>query len=123
MNQCAMYIFVHNLENLENCEESCSHTGCPRKNASIALFTLQIGRAHGLNSSLHSLPPSLLSLPPSLYFSFYLSFSLFPSLSLLFIILFGVSNGRFRPCLYKNKNKPGVIDFLPMYALVIYKVR
>ena len=47
-----------------------------------------------------SLSLSLLSLPPSLYLSFYLSFSLFPYLSLLFIILFGVSNGRFRPCFY-----------------------
>ena len=45
-----------------------------------------------------SLSLSLLSLSPSLYHSFYLSFTLFPSLSLLFIILFGVSNGRFRPC-------------------------
>ena len=51
---------------------------------------------------------SLLSLPPSLYLSFYLSFSLSlllslfslsPSISHLSIILFGVSNGRFRPCL------------------------
>ena len=38
---------------------------------------------------------SLLSLPPSLFLSFYLSLS---PLSLLFIILFDVSNGRFRPC-------------------------
>ena len=43
---------------------------------------------------------SLLSLPPSLYLPFYLSFSLSPSLSLLSIILFGVSNGCFRPCLF-----------------------
>ena len=41
---------------------------------------------------------SLLSLPPSLYLSFYLSFSL----SLLSIILFGVSNGRFRRCYLTN---------------------
>ena len=40
-----------------------------------------------------------LSLPPSLYLSCYLSFSLSPSLCLLSIILFDVSNGRFRPCL------------------------
>ena len=45
----------------------------------------------GLNI-LSSLPLFLLSLPPNLYLSFYLS------LSLLYIILFGVSNGRFRPC-------------------------
>ena len=45
-------------------------------------------------------PLSLLSLPPSLYISFYLSFSFSPSLCLLSIILFGVSNGRFRPCYY-----------------------
>ena len=45
-----------------------------------------------------SLSLSLLSLPPSLYLSFYLAFSHFPSLSLLSIILFDVSNGRFRPC-------------------------
>ena len=51
-------------------------------------------------SLLLSLPLSLslLSLPPSLCLSFYFSFSLFPSLYLLFIIFFGVSNGRFRPC-------------------------
>ena len=39
-----------------------------------------------------SLSLSLLSLPPSLYLSFYLSSSLSPSLCLLSIILFGVSN-------------------------------
>ena len=51
---------------------------------------------------------SLLSLPPSQYLSFYLSlsFSLRPSLSLslLSIILFGVSNGRFRPCSYERQS-------------------
>ena len=41
---------------------------------------------------------SLSYLSPSLYLSFYLSFS--PSLSLLSIILFGVSYGRFRPCFH-----------------------
>ena len=45
---------------------------------------------------------SLLSLPPSLYLSFLLSLSLSPSLSLLSIILFGASNGRFHPCFLKN---------------------
>ena len=40
----------------------------------------------------------LLSLSPLSYLSFYLSFP--PSLSLLSIILFGVSNGCFRPCFY-----------------------
>ena len=52
--------------------------------------------------SLSPLSLSLLSLPPSLYLSFYLSFSLSPSLSYLSIILFGVSNGRFSPCLGKK---------------------
>ena len=59
----------------------------------------------GFYSPFHSLYPfhlsfslSLLSLPPSLYIPFYLSFSLSPSLSLLSIILFDISNGRFRPC-------------------------
>ena len=50
-----------------------------------------------LSSSFHSLSLSLLYLPPSLYLSYYLSLS--PSLSLLSIILFCVSNGRFLPCL------------------------
>ena len=47
---------------------------------------------------------SLLSIPPSLYLSLYLSFSFSfsPSLSLLSIIFFGVSNGRFRPCFSFN---------------------
>ena len=46
-----------------------------------------------------------LSLPlPLSYLSFplYISPSTFLSLSLLSIILFGVSNGRFRPCFYYN---------------------
>ena len=47
-----------------------------------------------------SLSLSLLSFPPSLYLSFYLSLS--SSLSLLSFILFGVSNGCFRPCLYEH---------------------
>ena len=47
--------------------------------------------------SLYPLHLSLLSLPPSLYLSFYLSLSLFS------IILFGVSNGRFRPCFYGDR--------------------
>ena len=55
------------------------------------------------------------SLPPSL--SLYIFPSTFLSLSLLFIILFGVSNGRFRPCSSISysllcHNKLGKIFFL-----------
>ena len=56
-----------------------------------------------LSIPFNSLSLSLLSLPSSLYLSFYLSFSLFPSLSLLSIILFGISNGRFCPCFINNQ--------------------
>ena len=74
-----------------------------------------------------SLSFQLLSLPPPLYLSIYLSLS--PSLSLLSIILFGVSNGRFRPCLYIgvqfqlqigvpiNKPVPVKVEF--RYTLII----
>ena len=48
----------------------------------------------------NSLSLSYLSLP--LYISPSTFLSLSPSLSLLSFILFGVSNGRFRPCLYLN---------------------
>ena len=53
----------------------------------------------GFYSPFHSLSlyPFHLSLFLSLSLSFYLSLS--PSLSLVSITLFGVSNGRFRPCL------------------------
>ena len=47
-----------------------------------------------------SIPFTSLSLYIYIYLSFYLSFSPSPSLCLLSIILFGVSNGRFRPCYY-----------------------
>ena len=62
-------------------------------------FPLSIPLSLSFSPSLYL---SLLSLPPSLYLFFYLSFSLFPSLSLLFIILFGVSNECFRPCFKVN---------------------
>ena len=71
--------------------------------------------SYSLSSSFHSLSLCLsLSLSlyiflsplsPSLYLSFYLSSSLSPSLSLLSIILFGVSNGRFRRSLF-IQNQP-----------------
>ena len=64
------------------------------------LFTLYFSVweiLRGFYSPFHYLYPFHLSLI-SLYLSFYLSFP--PSLSLLSIILFGVSNGRFRPCFY-----------------------
>ena len=64
----------------------------------LSLFYLSFSLASPPLSLSLSLSLYLLSLPPCLYPSFYLSISLFPSLSLLFIILFGVSNGRFRPC-------------------------
>ena len=69
----------------------------------ISLTSLYISLSpYPLHLSL-SLSHSLLSLPPLLYLSIYLSLSpstfLSSSLSLLSIILFGVSNGRFRPCL------------------------
>ena len=57
-------------------------------------FTLSLYRPY------ISLSLSLLYLPPCLYLTLYLS--LYPTLSLLFIILFGVSNGRFRPCYLCN---------------------
>ena len=50
---------------------------------------------------------SYLFLPLYIYPSTFLSLSLSPSLSLLYIIHFGVSNGRFRPCfllIHSNKN-------------------
>jgi hypothetical protein len=66
-----------------------------------ALFTsLSLYTFHLSLSLLLSLPLSLLSLPLYIFPSTFLS--LFPSLSLLFIILFGVSNGRFRPCFFLN---------------------
>ena len=55
-----------------------------------------------------SLSLSVLSLPPSLYLSFFLSFSFSPSLSLLSIFNFGVSNGRFHPCLSYYRFQIGV---------------
>ena len=70
---------------------------------SIFFLSLSLSLCLSLSLSLYiSLSPLSLSLslisPPSLYLSFYLSLYLSPSLSLLSIILFGVSNGRFRPC-------------------------
>ena len=68
---------------------------------SLYPFHLSIPLSPSLSLSLSlSLSPSL---PPSLSLSYlflplYIFPSTFLSLSLLFIILFGVSNGRFRPC-------------------------
>ena len=67
--------------------------------------------------SLSPLSLSLLSLPPSLYLSFYLSFSLSPSLCLLSSILFGVSNGRFRPCLISHLHFYFTINNIIEYQL------
>ena len=64
-------------------------------NLSISFTSLSFSPLYPFHLSLSL---SLLSLPPSLYLSFYISFSLSPFLSLLSSILFGVSNGRFRPC-------------------------
>ena len=67
---------------------------------SIPFTSLSLSPLYPFHLSINftSLSLSLLSLPPSLYLSFYLTLSLSASLSLLSIILFGVSNGRFRPC-------------------------
>ena len=65
---------------------------------SIPFTSLSLSPLYPFHLSL-SLSLSLLSLPPYQYLFFYLSFSISPSLSLLSIILLGVSNGRFRPCL------------------------
>ena len=55
--------------------------------------------------SLLSLPP--IYIPPSTFF-----LSLSPSLSLLSIILFGASNGRFRPCFIKKREKIKVLIYI-----------
>ena len=65
----------------------------PFTSLSLSPLSLSLSLSLSISLSIY-LSLSLLSLPPSLYLSFYLSFTLSPSLCLLF----GVSNGRFRPC-------------------------
>ena len=80
-----------------------------RRTVRCAFFTpLSLSPSIPFTSLSLSLPlfPSLYpSLSPSLSISYlslplYIFRSTFLSLSLLFIILFGVSNGRFRPCFF-----------------------
>ena len=84
-------------------------------------FTLSLSLSLSIPFTSLSLSPlylslTLFSLPPSLYLSFYLSFSLSPSFSLLSIILFDVSNGRFRPCcLIIGKCSFAVIGYILVY--------
>ena len=61
--------------------------------------SISLSPLYPFHLSLISPSPSVsLLLPFFLSLSFYLSFSLSPSLSILSIILFRVSTGRFRPC-------------------------
>ena len=68
-------------------------------------FTLSLYASPFYSLSIYPFHLSLLSLPPSLISPSLSIYLLLPfSLSLLSIILSGVSNGRFRPCFLKNPN-------------------